>query len=280
MSSQSAFFAGVLSLTVLSAASVGLVRAEETIQGKLVADQRGRVSAPLTGERSTRVEEMRVRAGDRVKQGDVLARLSTEQLEADKNVAKRAMEEALAAVEVEKSNVARRKLDFDRRAALKGSPSFNRAALEEAELDLKAVENQLKSAQSLVARRTAEVARFDLEIRLAEIKAPYDGIVAEVLTDVGATVTQQAPDLVTLVNLNRVEIAVEAQAGIAQKLRPGASVEYAISAGDKKHPAKVRTLLPPGGAKPGGAIARLELNASDLPALIRHDQPVQVFISQ
>lgn len=280
MSSHSAFFAGVLSLAVLAGAPAEMVWADEAIPGKLVADQRGRVSAQITGERSTRVEEMRVRPGDRVKQGDVIARLNTEQLEADRSVAKRALEEALAAVEVEKSNVARRKLDFDRRAALKGSPSFSRAAFEEAELDLRSTENQLKSAESLVNRRTAEVARFDLEIRLAEIKAPYDAIVGEVLTDVGATVTQQAPDLVTLVNLNRVEIAVETAAGNAQKLHPGASVEYTIAAGEKKHPAKVRTLLPPGSAKQGGAIARLQLDAADLPAIIRHDQPVQVFISR
>ncbi|CAN0192617.1 unnamed protein product, partial [Phaeothamnion confervicola] len=186
--SKSAFQGLALALVV----GVASQRVEaEVVEGKLVADQRGQISAQMTGERSQRVESVLVRVGDRVKKGDVLARLNTVSLEADRLIAQRALEESRASVEVAKSVVARARLDYDRRASLKGSPSYNRAGFEDAEVELRASQSRLQNAESNANRREAEVARCELEIRLAEIKAPYDGVVLEIMTNVGASVTQR-----------------------------------------------------------------------------------------
>lgn len=63
-----------------------LLNAQETIKGRLVANHVGRVSSEITGERAIRVKDLLVREGDRVKKGDVLVRLSVEQLIADRAV--------------------------------------------------------------------------------------------------------------------------------------------------------------------------------------------------
>lgn len=86
-------------LVTLIGAAPGAVDASEAIEGKLVADQRGHISSQMTGERSQRVKDMYVRVGDNVKQGDRLARLDTVQLEADRLIAQRFLDEAQAAVE-------------------------------------------------------------------------------------------------------------------------------------------------------------------------------------
>lgn len=265
-----------LGFAIAVGAASQVADAREAIEGKLIADQRGQISAQMTGERSQRVKDMRVRVGDPVKAGDLLARLDTEQLEADRLIAQRTLEEAQAAVAVARSSVARAKLDYDRRAGLKGSPSYNRAAFEDAEVGLRSAESELESAQSSVNRREAEVARIDLEIRLAEIKAPYDGLVVAVLASVGAAVTQQAPDILTLLDLSRVEIAVELPQGEAERLQPGQSVGYAFAGGEQRT-ARLRAVLPPAGPQETAAVARLQLESGDLPALIHHHQPVRVY---
>lgn len=253
--------------------------AVEVVEGSLIADLRGHVSAQMTGERSQRVEEMLVRIGDRVKKGDVLARLNTVQLQSDRLISVRALEEARASVEVSKSALARARLEFNRRSGLKGSPSFNRAGYEDAEVDLGAAESRLQSSQSLALRREAELARIDVEISLAEIKAPVDGVVVDVSTNVGASVTQRSPDLLTLLDLSRVEIAVKVPKGQDQLLKPGQSVGYALPDG-KKRMARVRAVLPPLTAQDTAPVARLDLDSADLPATIRHNQPVKVFLGE
>lgn len=253
------------------------VDAREAIEGNLVADQRGHISAQMTGERSQRVKELYVRVGDIVKQGDRLARLDTEQLEADRLIAQRQLEEAQASVEVATSNVARAKLDYDRRAGLKNSPSFNRAAYEDSEVDLRAAESQLKSVQSTANRRAAEVARIDLEIRLAEILAPYDGLVVEILTGVGASVTQKAPDILTVLDLSQLEIAVELSHTDAQRLKPGQTVSYTLADGEKRS-ARVRAVLPALSSQGTLSVTRLQLDNIDLPLAVRRQQPVQVYL--
>src|SRR5262245_42950549 len=122
------------------------VEAAEVLEGKLMANQRGRRCAERTGERAQRVEELLVRVGDRFRKGDVLARLNTVSLEADRAIAQRALEEARASAEVAKAVLARTRLEYDRRLSLKGSPSYNRAGFEDVEVDLRAAESRVQSA--------------------------------------------------------------------------------------------------------------------------------------
>jgi len=76
-------------LVMIMTACPSLSFAEEQIEGKLVANVIGKISSQTTGERSVRVEEVLVRKGDRVKKGELLARLSVQQLKADRLVAQR-----------------------------------------------------------------------------------------------------------------------------------------------------------------------------------------------
>lgn len=161
-------------------------------------EQDSTVSSVITGERSVRVAKLSVGKGDKVKKGDVLAVLSTQQLEADKLVAMSSLEEAKALVKVAKARLAGAKLVFDRQAALKQSVSFRRADFEDAEVALQLAESNLALAESTVNRQKAEVDRIDLEIQLATIRAPFEGSVVKLLTNVGATVTQRNPNILVL----------------------------------------------------------------------------------
>lgn len=278
MSWKSCFVASVAVLTTFTTALVaepGSLRAADSLEGKVVADQVGRISVQLTGERSVRVEEMTVRIGDRVRKGDLLARLSSEQLKADRLVAQRTLEEAEATVGEEEADVDIARLRRDRQAGLRQSPSFNRAALEDAEVELKAAESQLASAQSIAKRREAELARIDLEISFAEITAPYDGVIVDVMATVGAAVTQRQPDLMTILDLTKVEIEVTGAS--VEELQPGQAVEVTVAGGDKQ-PAKVRAVWPQLGSNGTTQIVRIAPEPGSLPATVHDGQSAQVFV--
>ena len=111
----------------------------------------GKVSSQLTGERSVRVKELNVRVGDRVKKGDIIAKLSTEQLEADRKVAEGALAEAKALVTVAESRITGAKLVLGRQERLRKSTSFQRSAFEDAEVALRSAEASLRSAKGVAA---------------------------------------------------------------------------------------------------------------------------------
>ena len=265
-----------VSLTLAAVSGASAAEAAQAVKGYLVADIRGQMAAQITGERSQRVKDVLVRVGDRVKKDDVLARLDTEQLEADRLITQRALEEARAAVEVAKAAVARATLDFKRRAGLKGSPSYNRAAFEDAEIGLQAAQGQLLNAESNVQRREAEISRVSLEIALAEIKSPYDALVLDIITSVGASVTQQSPALLTLQDLSQIEIAVPVSDTQVNALTPGQTLDYTLSGGPKKT-AILRAVVP--GQADEGFVARLQVSPADLPMAFRDRQPVDVYIN-
>lgn len=131
--------------------------------------------------------------------------------------------------------------------------------------------------QSTANRRDAEVARIDLEIRLSEITAPYDGLVVEILTGVGASVTQKSPDLLTLLNLNQLDIAVPLSHDEAQRLQPGQSVKFSLADGEKRT-ARVRAVLPASSAQGAASVTRLQLDNIDLPLDVRRPQAVQLYL--
>ena len=198
--------------------------ADKSLKGRLIANHIGKVSSEITGERTVRIQKLLVREGDRVKKGELLAQLSTEQLIADRSVAMSSLQAAEAMVGVAKSNLAGAKMRYDRQAGLENSAAFRRAAFEDAQVSLQTAESQLRRAENVVSVRKAEVERIELEIRLADILAPYDGIVMDVLTSVGAAVTQTKPDILMLLDLSRVEIELPISLARASEFQPGRSL--------------------------------------------------------
>ncbi len=229
---------GTLAVVLMNAQAV----AQESFKGVIVAKQVGKVSSQLTGERSVRVQELNVRVGDRVKKGDLIAKLSTEQLEADRKVADASHEEAKALVAVAESRVKGAQLVLGRQERLRKSTSFQRSAFEDAEVALQTAEASLQSARGVAARRKAEVDRIALEIRLADIIAPYDGIVTNISANVGAAVTQRNPDLVQLLDLSRVEIEVPVPQSKLALFSAGKTVQFSSDNGAKGE-AKVRAIM-------------------------------------
>lgn len=130
---------------------------------------------PLDGT----IAERRVETGDRIAAGDSLARLDTDDLDAQVRAAK-------AGVDVATARLRSAQSETDRSSALKtrGADSANR--LDDAERALTAAEAALEQAKATLAQ--AEDLR-----NLATLSAPQDGVILTTYADVGASVSAGQP---------------------------------------------------------------------------------------
>ena len=102
-------------------------------------------------------------------------------------------------------------------------------------------------------------------------------MVLDILTSVGATVTQQNPALLNLQDLTQVEIAVPLTQASFEALKPGQSLSYSMTDGAKKS-AIVRVVLPQTAEGEQNYVARLQLDPADLPLAFRDRQAVEVYL--
>jgi RND family efflux transporter MFP subunit len=129
------------------------------------------VSAQIAGV----LTQLAVDAGDRVRRGQLLARIDTR--EADANVAT-----AGAGVARAEAALAQAQLEYERTRSLVGQNFLSQAALDKAEADLKTARAALDAAR---AGSTQAVTGRSF----AELRAPIDGVVSRRLMELGELAT-------------------------------------------------------------------------------------------
>ena len=182
--------------------------------GRLVARQSGPVAARSAGP----VDEVLVEVGDRVKKGQVLVRLVTETLKAQR--------------EVRIAELTRARLVLNRfeRLRQRGSAAFPRARYETAVQD--------------VARAAAALKLAQIGLDYAEIRAPYPGVITVRNTETGAYL-KIGDTVVTMVNDLMLEIEADVPANRIGGLGAGAAVTFRIdSRPGRRFAARVRAVIP------------------------------------
>ena len=182
--------------------------------GRLVTRQSGPVAARSAGP----VAVVLVEVGDRVKKGQVLVRLVTESLNAQRDV------------RIAELNRAQLELRRFERLRQRGSAAFPRARYETAVQD--------------VARAAAALKLAQIEINYAEIRAPYPGVITVRNTETGAYV-KAGDAVVTMVNDLALEIEADVPANRISGLGAGTQVTFRIDTQPgKRFTARVRAVVP------------------------------------
>jgi macrolide-specific efflux system membrane fusion protein len=248
-----ALVAAVVAAAALSPAHA----ADGSVAGKLIFWRTSKIATPVMGV----IASLPVRVGDQVKQGDVLAEIDTRQLKADLAIAERALEFAKRDLVSEEAKLALEVTEYERQARLKDSPAFSGARFQDASNRVAVARADVEAARSTIATREAEVAKRELDVRLATIAAPFDGIVVRHLLTVGGLVSIETPHILVLVDNTAPEIEAEVPVEQVPVLTVGREVEVAIG-GAGREPARIRAVLP--SDVPGSATrrVRLELKAA------------------
>jgi RND family efflux transporter MFP subunit len=169
--------------------------------------------------------------GDRVRPGQLLARIDARDIDARGAQVRARIAEA-EAVRADAATQAER---------------FRALFLDEAatKAQLEAAETGLARAEAAVRAARASESELEASASYAEIRAPFAGIVVERSVDRGSFVAPGQP-LVTVEDASRLRVSAMVAPGIAQSIRPGDTIQAAIETAPAR--AVVEGVIPSGSA--------------------------------
>lgn len=173
------------------------------------------------------VAKIHVDEGDPVLAGEALASLDTERLLSRRRELEAVRDEARANLDLARLTDARvrRMVSDDAISAQRGDDTR------------KAVE----ARRAALARTEAQLARIDVDLEKAVLRAPFSGTIAERQRDEGAVVGVGQP-IVTVLETDRLEVRVGVAAAALGDLELQQSLEVEIAG--RRIPVRVRTLRP------------------------------------
>ena len=206
--------------------------------GRLVARRTGDVAARINGA----IVSMPTSVGDRVKKGDVIATIALERLTAERDKYAAALTTRRAMVQTAQAEYAKKNQELRRMANLKKSSAFSGARYEDLQRDVEARRASLLERQSQLKEAQAELDQAAIDLFNGEIRAPYEGVVSEKHTEVGAYVNV-GNRVVTLISDTDIEVEAEVPSRQIIGLVPGTPVRFTLDDGTQ-HRARVRSVIP------------------------------------
>ena len=192
----------VLKVTVLAPKPVPVLvvevatgEVEQTVTNSRAGTVTARRRAKLSPELGGQVVELPFREGDRVAGGQVVLRLEDNAQQARLELSERDLEAASAERERVCLTAERAEREYDRMQRLADEQIVSADLLDEIESSREAGKAGCRAAVAVESRAGAAVGVARAELAKTVLVAPFDGIVAEVSTEVGEWTTPSPPGL-------------------------------------------------------------------------------------
>lgn len=214
-----------------------------TVEGVVEAVKSSVIAPQVSGS----ITALPVKAGDYVKAGQLLVRIDT------RMAAQQAMSnQAQVAAAQAQLNAARK--EYERKYRLYEKQYISQAALERAESDYKTAEAQTKA-------QLAQTGMSGVQTGLHTINAPYSGVIAEVMTEVGGMAMPGQP-ILALYDPSGFRVRVNVPQSQLASLKAGSSINIqvpAASEGERSVISTNLTVLPTADSVSNMSIVRLTL---------------------
>jgi HlyD family secretion protein len=207
-----------------------------TASGYVVARRKAVVSAKIQG----RLAQLRVEEGSRVGQGEVIARLESNDYEAQVQRARAALQRALADLAE-----SQRQLELARRLTDEKIMSTDQ---------LQTTESRTRVNEAAVSQARADVSYAQAQLANTVIRAPFAGTVVKKMAEVGESVAPIPPGvnistssgaIVALADLDTLEVEADVSESNVAKLSPDQPAEVTVEAfPDRKYRAVLRQVIP------------------------------------
>jgi RND family efflux transporter MFP subunit len=225
-----------------------------TASGYIVARSKAEISPKTVG----RIAWLNLEEGQKVKKGELVARLESQELDAQK----RQFAATKAQYEAQLVNA---RLDRDRARSLLKEKIGSQQAFDAAQAQVLSLEAQVVSAEQ-------QVKYTDELIKNAEIYAPIDGVVTVKKAFLGETVAPQGfggagsagATFAVIVDLSSLEMEADINEQNVAKLSIGQPAEVALDAyPDKPYKARLRQIVPTADRQKGSVKVKLEILGKD-----------------
>lgn len=208
------------------------------ITGRLVAKQRGAIASRIAG----RISAVLVDVGDRVEKGQVLARIETDRFKLNADLKSAEVNQARAKLNSAKATVELLKQELKRIEGLRRSAAFSQARYEDKRQEIvKARASVDENAAALRrARASRDMARLD--VKDAQIRAPFAGVVINRKVSAGAFVGAGAA-IATLLDDRTMEVEADIPSDRLSGIAEGSELDVALGDG-KSIKASIRAIIP------------------------------------
>jgi RND family efflux transporter MFP subunit len=229
-----------------------------TASGYIVARSKAEISPKTVG----RIAWLNIEEGQRVKKGELVARLESQELEAQKRQYVAARDQVVAQIE-------NARLERNRAKSLLDEKIGSQQAFD-------AADSQVRALAAQVAAAEQQIKYTDELIKNAEIYAPIDGVVTVKKAFLGETVAPQGfggagsagATFAVIVDLSSLEMEADINEQNVAKLSIGQPAEVALDAyPDKPYKARLRQIVPTADRQKGSVKVKIEIFAKDAKVL-------------
>ena len=201
---------------------------EQTVlaSGVLQAIEQVDVGAQVSGQ----VTYLAVEAGQKVKQGDLLAEIDPLIAQNNLKTAEADLASRRAQLKIKQAQLKQNELSWRRQQQMFKQEASSRADLESAEALLAVTKAELQSAQAEVENAQIKVERTKTELGYNRIQAPMDGTVVSIVTRQGQTLaaSQTVPTLLKLANLETMTVKAQISEADVTRVKAGMPVYFTL----------------------------------------------------
>jgi len=209
----------------LGSAKRGDVAAHLTVVGNLIGLQTVAI-APRTGGRLLSVN---VQLGDRVRRGQILAKVEDREIVEQVRAAEASQEVAKATIRQREADLNVAKLNYDRSKSLYERQLLAKQALDDAESRHLAAVAQLDLSTAQLSQNAARLEELKINLQHTSVTSPVDGFVASRSVDPGAMVNTNTA-IASVVDISRLRLVVNVVEKDLRMVSPGDNAEVEVDA--------------------------------------------------
>ncbi|HEY8509130.1 MAG TPA: efflux RND transporter periplasmic adaptor subunit [Steroidobacteraceae bacterium] len=230
---------------LLATSPVTIADIEDTVlaSGTLEAAEMVNVGAQASGQ----IKSLKVKLGDRVRAGDLIAEIDATTQENEIRNARALLASLRAQRAVQVAMLRQAELEFERQKMMLAEEATSRADYELAEANLATTRAQIQALDAQIEQGEANLDTAVANLGYTRIKAPIDGTVVAIVAKEGQTVNaaQSAPTIVKIAQLDTMTVSAEISEADVIKVRPGQTVYFTVLGNpDKRYYGKLRTVEP------------------------------------
>ncbi|MDI6539969.1 efflux RND transporter periplasmic adaptor subunit [Pantoea ananatis] len=201
--------------------------------GRIDAIERVNVGAQVSGQ----VKSLKVKLGDYVMKGQLIADIDDVPQRNDLRNAEAAFNQVKAELQSKQASLKQAELRFKRQRQMLSEDASSREEFESSEATLATTRAELLSLNAKLIQAQTEVDKKKVDLGYTRVLAPMDGIVIAVVTQQGQTVnsSQSAPTIIKLARLDVMTIKAHISEADITRISPGQKARFSIFSEPDKH---------------------------------------------
>jgi RND family efflux transporter MFP subunit len=255
--------AKVVEVTTVQAMTPGEAEKLLSAKGYLIARKQAAVGVKLPG----RVADLSVTEGSKVRQGELIAVLEHNEIDALIKIRQAMLIRTNAELEEAKADLRDKQRAFDRVSRLLPRNSASPEEFDKAQAARDMSEARVQAVEASLEVMQAQIAESQENVRNMEIRAPFDGTIIRLEAEVGETISTMSlgtgggrSAVITLADLNQLDVETDVAENLLSRIVLGQPAQIVVAAAPGKvYRGRLNKIIPQGDRARGTVKVEVEI---------------------